>query len=228
MEVQWFYYYHPESDSVWRSASQEESLIEFDEIDKQRFEDLGGMFVDDDFTTITAYTDGSAVVRGVCKGNGGFGTFFPNYFGKLKAYSLGFKDTKTGRMEIMALYHAINAIPKNRKDVRTLRVFSDSEYVVKSFTEGRLERWIQAGWRNTSGEVKNKDLWKCVLKALNERSFMKLDIRHIRSHQVEKAKTEEEKSELLECPNIRGNRVADALADYKRHKELKEFDKIVL
>ena len=54
--------------------------------------------------SIVAYTDGSAVVRGKMAGAGGFGTYFPKHLdGKPKAYSLGFKETKTGRMEIMAL-----------------------------------------------------------------------------------------------------------------------------
>ena len=42
---------------------------------------------------IIAYTDGSAVASGVLNGHGGFGTYFPNLFGKRKAFSLGFKDT---------------------------------------------------------------------------------------------------------------------------------------
>lgn len=86
-----------------------------------------------------AYTDGSAVVGGKSKGNGGFGTYFPNLFGSKKAWSLGFEDTKTGRMEISALFYAIKAMPERLKYSVTLRVYSDSEYVVKSFTEKRLE-----------------------------------------------------------------------------------------
>jgi len=153
---------------------------------------------------IIAYTDGSAVVVGKSKGAGGFGTYFPDLFGQKKAYSLGFKDTKTGRMEIMALYFAIKAIPQRHNKALDLIVYSDSEYVVKSFTEGRLERWIDAGWRNTSGEVKNVDLWKLVTKELNYKKFLKLELRHIRSHQVEKAKSEEEKMTLRQDPHIMG------------------------
>lgn len=173
---------------------------------------------------VIAYTDGSAVVRGKCKGHGGFGTYFPNLNGSKVAFSLGFKDTKTGRMEISALYYAITAIENDFKGV--LIVYSDSEYVVKSFTENRLNKWIKNGWTNTSGEVKNKDLWKVIKKELSLRPNMELEMRHIRSHQVEKEKDINKKRELMKNPNIIGNMMADKLADYKRHKQLLDSDKI--
>jgi len=176
--------------------------------------------------TIIAYTDGSAVAHGKNKGKGGFGTYFPDFYGNKKAYSLGFSNTKTGRMEISALYYAISAFYVNHKEQISLVVYSDSEYVVKSFTEGRLERWIQAGWRNTSGEVKNKDMWEAVIKSLNNRKFINLELRHIRSHQIEKEKNPVAKAYLMKDPHIVGNMVADRLADYKRHKTLLITDKL--
>lgn len=176
--------------------------------------------------TILAYTDGSAVSTGKNKGKGGFGTYFPNFYGNKKGYSLGFKETKTGRMEVMALYYAISSLHVNHREPITLKVYSDSEYVVKSFTEGRLQRWIQAGWRNTSGIVKNKDLWEAIINALNQRTYLKFEIEHIRSHQVEKEKDPSKKKLLLQDPHIIGNMMADGLADYKRHKILLDSDKL--
>lgn len=167
---------------------------------------------------IKCYTDGSASVRGANKGKGGFGTYFPNLFGEKKLLSKAFLQGKTGQMEIMALLYAIKAIPKecSEKEI-TLTVYSDSEYVVKTFTEGRLKKWILNNWRNSSGAVKNRDLWEQVIESLKSRPFMKLNMIHIRSHQVEKEKDEAKKALLLKDPNIRGNMVADYLADYKRH-----------
>ena len=173
---------------------------------------------------IKAYTDGSAVVRGVAKGNGGFGTYFPDLYGFKAAFSLGFKTTKTGRMELLALYYAIIAIKKNKRCI--LKVYSDSEYVVKSFTEGRLKKWIRAGWRNSSGDVKNQDLWSAIVDELAQRPVMIFQITHIRSHQVEKEKDPIKKKELMKDPHIIGNMVADRLADYKRHDVLLDSDKI--
>tara|TARA_R110001606_G_scaffold399171_1_gene581268 strand:- start:874 stop:1410 length:537 start_codon:yes stop_codon:yes gene_type:complete len=173
---------------------------------------------------VIAYTDGSAVVKGKAKGHGGFGTYFPDLYGSKAAFSLGFKTTKTGRMELSALYYAITAI---RIDSAVeLVIYSDSEYVVKAFTLGRLKKWIDAGWKNTSGEVKNKDMWKAVKYELDIRPLMTLEMIHIRSHQVEKQKDPTKKKQLMKDPNIIGNMIADRLADHKRHTELLETDKL--
>lgn len=175
------------------------------------------------YSEIVAYTDGSAVVNGVHKGNGGFGVYIPNLFGEKKAFSCGFKNTKTGRMEIMALYYAIKSIPKDCINT-SLVVYSDSEYVVKSFSEKRLEKWVKAGWKNSSGDVKNRDLWEKILEEISNKTLFFLELRHIRSHQVEKEKDVDKKNELLKDPHIIGNMVADRLANYKRHKKLLEKD----
>jgi ribonuclease HI len=169
---------------------------------------------------ITAYTDGSAVVRGKSKGNGGFAAYFPDFYGKKLAFSLGFLNTKTGRMEVSALFYAITAFDLDQKEKVLLKVYSDSEYVVKTFTENRLQKWIRNDWRNPSGDIKNRDLWEAIILALKQRPFLDLEMEHIRSHQVEKAKTQEDKDVLLQNKHIQGNRVADFLADYKRHNEL--------
>ena len=173
---------------------------------------------------LIAYTDGSAVVKGKSKGNGGFGTYFPSLYGKPKAFSLGFKSTKTGRMEISALYYAITAVKEDYPGY--LKVYSDSEYVVKTFTENRLQKWINAGWKNTSGDVKNKDLWEAVKRELDARPNMTLEMIHIRSHQVEKEKDPMKKQELKANEHIIGNMMADKLADYKRHETLLNSDKV--
>ena len=43
---------------------------------------------------ILAYTDGSAVVTGKNKGNGGFGTYFPDLNGQHVGYRCGYKRPK--------------------------------------------------------------------------------------------------------------------------------------
>jgi len=175
---------------------------------------------------IVAYTDGSAVVKGKSKGNGGFGTYFPDFYGERLAFSLGFEETKTGRMEISALFYAIRAFKHDHKEDVLLRVYSDSQYVVKTFTENRLNKWIRNNWKNPSGDIKNRDMWEAIILALKNRPFLRLEMNHIRSHQIEKAKTQKEKDSLMLNENIQGNRVADFLADYKRHKELLTKDKL--
>lgn len=166
---------------------------------------------------IVAYTDGSASVAGDLKGCSGFGTYFPDLFGGKKAFSLGFEQGKTGEMEVLALLYAVRQIPI--KEPVKLTIYSDSEYVVKTFTENRLEKWKKNGWKNTSGEVKNKELWILIYQALKKRKYLKLELIHIKSHQVEKEKNLVRKQWLLENPHIIGNRIADELANYKRHSK---------
>lgn len=169
---------------------------------------------------IKCYTDGSATVAGKDKGKGGFGVYFPDLLGSPRAFSLGFKNGLTGQMEVCALLYAIRAIPLNFGKSLTLKVFSDSEYVVKTFTEKRLQKWVSNGWRNTSGEVKNRELWEFIIEALKDRSFMVLEMIHIRSHQLEKEKDPEKKKYLKMNPDVMGNAVVDRIADYKRHTNL--------
>lgn len=177
---------------------------------------------------IIAYTDGSASVAGKMKGYGGFGTHFPDLFGKEVNISKGFIQSKTGRCEVSALAHAIMAMPTSYSEKITLRVYSDSEYVVKTFTEGRLKKWILNDWVSYGKEIKNRDLWEVVLRELMLRkSYIRLEMIHIRSHQVEKAKKDTKLiQELLSCPHIRGNRKADELANYKEFKNYLKSDKI--
>lgn len=166
---------------------------------------------------IVVYTDGSAAVAGKMAGCGGFGTYFPDLFGKKKAFSLGFSSAKTGQMEVLALLFAIKAMPEACLYPVQLRIYSDSEYIVKSFTEGRLLRWEKNNWINSCGSVKNEQLWKNILYELRRRKYLSLFLHHIKSHQYEKAVTEFHRKQLLKDPTIIGNMMADRLADYKRH-----------
>lgn len=168
---------------------------------------------------IIAYTDGSGCVAGELKGCGGFGTYFPSqehFFKEAKAFSLGFMEGKTGEMETLALLYAIKALPITSSELYKLVVYSDSEYVCKTFTEDRLYKWKAKGWRNTSGEVKNKELWILVDQELMSRKYLSIELRHIRSHSLDKVKSPEERKKLLANAHIVGNAIADQLANYKR------------
>lgn len=164
---------------------------------------------------IVAYTDGSASVAGPMKGYSGFGTYFPNLFGEKKAFSMGFENGKTGEMEVLALLIALRKMPL-QKSIKLI-VYADSEYVVKTFTENRLKKWKENDWTNTSGEVANKRLWILIDGELLTRPLLKLELKHIKSHQVEKEKCPIKKKKLMSDPNIIGNLMADSLANYKRH-----------
>ena len=174
---------------------------------------------------IIAYTDGSAVASGALKGHGGFGTYFPDLFGKKKAFSAGYLETKTGRMEQTALLYAIKAIPKDLEC--ELEVHSDSQYVVKTFTEKRLDKWIANNWMSYEKQIANVDLWKKIKKELDDRCMMKLTMVWVKAHRLEDLKKGqiEERKELLNNPHIVGNAMADILANHKRHINKFKTDK---
>ena len=65
-------------------------------------------------------------------------------------------------MELMGVIAGLEALTKPCE----VDVYSDSQYVVKAFTEHWIDGWLQKNWKlNTSNPVKNIDLWKRLLKA---------------------------------------------------------------
>ena len=114
---------------------------------------------------VTIYTDGSA--RGNPDGPGGYGAIvvFVDSKGVTheREYSAGFKKTTNNRMELMAAIVSLEALTKPCQ----VKLYSDSQYLVKAFNEHWLEGWIKKGWMRGKNEpVKNVDLWKRLLKAM--------------------------------------------------------------
>jgi len=116
-------------------------------------------------TEIKLYTDGSA--RGNPDGPGGYGAVlqYVDANGQLheREYSAGYKKTTNNRMELMAVIVGLEAL--NRPC--SVEVISDSKYVVDAFNQNWIEGWISRGWKNSQKQnVKNPDLWKRLLKAM--------------------------------------------------------------
>jgi ribonuclease HI len=97
--------------------------------------------------TVEIWTDGA------CLGNPGPG----GWAAILKAGARerevagGEPDTTNNRMELLAAISALEALTKPT----TVRLVSDSEYVIKGITEW-LPGWRARGWK----KVKNRDLWE--------------------------------------------------------------------
>lgn len=64
-----------------------------------------------------------------------------------------------------------------------LIVISDSEYCILGARD-RMEKWRSKGWKNTSGEVKNKDLWILMWDLVQEvkKTGVELEFRHQKGH----------------------------------------------
>jgi ribonuclease HI len=95
---------------------------------------------------------------GACAGNpgpGGFGVVL-----KLgqhrKELSGAFKETTNNRMELMAAIVGLRALKRRC----TVKLTSDSEYLVESINRGSVSRWKENGWwRSANQRVANHDLW---------------------------------------------------------------------
>lgn len=126
---------------------------------------------------VNIYTDGA------CRGNpgpGGFGTIleFEDQNGKLhvKELSGGYLSTTNNRMELMALLKGLEALNKPC----SVKVYSDSQYIVNAFNKGWLKSWVDNNWkRGKKNPVKNDDLWKAILRLSEEH---KIELIWVKGH----------------------------------------------
>jgi len=98
------------------------------------------------------YTDGA------CSGNPGPGGWACILVanGIEKELSGAVDSTTNNRMELTAAIEGLRAL-KMPCDVT---LFSDSSYLVNSFTQQWIETWKKNGWKNASkAQVSNMDLW---------------------------------------------------------------------
>jgi ribonuclease HI len=98
---------------------------------------------------VIMYTDGSS--RGN-PGPGGYGTILI-WGNHKKELSEGYRLTTNNRMELMAVIAGLEAL---KKEGLSIVIYSDSQYVVKSISEGWLNNWVRTDFK---GGKKNKDLW---------------------------------------------------------------------
>ena len=114
---------------------------------------------------VTLYTDGSA--RGNPAGPGGYGAVlqFVDKQGVLheKEMSAGYVKTTNNRMELMAAIVGLEALNRPCQ----VDLYSDSKYLVDAFNQHWIDSWLKNNWnRPKTGPVKNSDLWKRLLAAM--------------------------------------------------------------
>lgn len=96
--------------------------------------------------------------------------------GSTKEFSGIADETTSSRMELEA---AIQALWKLSKPC-FVTIYSDSEYLVKSFNERRVHKWDKNGWRTTAGKkVANIELWATLL-ALTNMHIVQFE--HVKGH----------------------------------------------
>jgi len=115
---------------------------------------------------------------GACSGNpgpGGWGAIL-RYKDVEKELSGGESETTNNRMELMGVIAALESL----KEPCQVKVFTDSQYIAKAFTENWLENWQKNGWK-TAGKkaVKNRELWE---RLLAQAAIHRLEWQWIRGH----------------------------------------------
>ena len=113
---------------------------------------------------VKIYTDGAA--RGNPEGPGGYGTVlhYVDTKGNLhvKELSQGYIKTTNNRMELMAAIAGLEALNRPCE----VDLYSDSAYLVEAFNQHWIDSWIKKNWMRGKKPVKNPDLWKRLLKAM--------------------------------------------------------------
>lgn len=140
---------------------------------------------------VIAYTDGSAIVKD--EKLGGFGIYIIDEEGKEYFFSEGYRNTKTGRMELRAIITTLKKVSKDKR----LTIYSDSMYCVNCVNERWLWKWERNLWMN----IKNVDLVKQYLEEYRKFQFPPKLV-HIKGHT-----NKDDKHSL-------GNAIADKLASY--------------
>ncbi|BBM70308.1 ribonuclease HI [Rhodothermus marinus] len=106
---------------------------------------------------VVIYTDGA------CSGNPGPGGWAAilRYNQHEKVLQGAEAHTTNNRMELTAVIKALQAL----KEPCRVDVYTDSNYIVRAFQEGWVERWQRNGWRTASKKpVENQDLWRALLE----------------------------------------------------------------
>lgn len=108
---------------------------------------------------VTIYTDGA------CSGNpgaGGYGVVLL-YGSARKELSGGFRKTTNNRMEALAAIKGLESL----KEPCSVKLYSDSKYVVDAIEKGWARKWRSQGWmRNNKEKASNVDLWERLLALL--------------------------------------------------------------
>ncbi len=98
---------------------------------------------------ITIYTDGSS--RGN-PGKGGYAALL-RYGRHYKEINGAYEYTTNNRMELIAVIKALEEVKK--KDL-SIKIHTDSHYIVSAYNQGWLDKWIKNGFK----KIKNEDLWR--------------------------------------------------------------------
>ena len=133
-------------------------------------------------STLEIYTDGSLVKKDgkiFC----GYGIYFPNNEYKSISRPFTLKPITNNRAELYAIFKSIiisniinlERIKNNKKEIKLVKIYSDSEYCVKTFNV-----WLNK-WKKNKKEYKNPDIINEIDTIIQNVPF-KIEFIHVRAH----------------------------------------------
>jgi len=166
---------------------------------------------------VKIYTDGAA--RGNPDGPGGFGTVleYIDSNGKLhtKEVSKGYKKTTNNRMELMAVIYGLDMLNRPCNVI----VYSDSKYVTDTFNQNWIDNWIKKNWnQHKSNPIKNIDLWKRLLKAMEQH---KVEFVWVKGHS---GHPQNERCDFLATEAADGDELLEDIQDNDEENSQEQFN----
>lgn len=122
---------------------------------------------------IIIYTDGACSGNQQRNNKGGWGAIIISGDDEKELWA-GELNTTNNRMEMTACVAALKHVDGAGK---TIKLHSDSAYIVNCFKQKWYVNWRRNGWKNASKKpVENRDLWEAMLELVekNNVTFVKV------------------------------------------------------
>lgn len=100
--------------------------------------------------------------------------------GEVLSDSAGEWGATNNRMEIMALIKVLTALLDHNQEKADITLVLDSKYVLDAVNKGWLNGWARRGWKRSTGELMNAELWQQVYRLLPH--FKKLSLLWTKGH----------------------------------------------
>jgi len=104
---------------------------------------------------VTIFTDGA------CAPNPGPGGYAAIILNESKREDVVGSDryTTNNRMELMGVIAGLEKLDSPS----IVDIYADSAYIVNAFNNHWIDKWKRNGWKSSTGDVKNPELWKRLL-----------------------------------------------------------------
>lgn len=167
---------------------------------------------------IIIYTDGA------CKNNPGPGGYAAIIFDKdqKKGIKGGAYDTTNNIMELTAVLEALKWVLSSsllfkENNNAHVKVHSDSNYVVNAINNNWIKTWEEKGWKNSGGDVKNKELWEEMLYLLDK--FNQITFIKVKGHSTDKYNNLCDKYASEEAEKFKEKKEAEETKEYIEKEE---------